>query len=119
MVMLALVFIQGISGLFMTDDILWDGPLYHLASSEIQNTANWLHHNMFNALLAIILLHIIAVLFYVLVKKQPLIMAMLHGKKPTDEPAINSSLIIRAFIVGLTISAGIYAIVVTAPTWGS
>ncbi len=113
--LLALVLIQGVSGLFMTDDILWDGPLYHLVNSETQTSANWLHHNIFNALLVVVALHILAVLFYVFIKKQPLIRAMIHGKKPTDEPAIASSMIIRACIIGLAVFAALYVLVSMAP----
>ena len=63
----------------------------------------------------VIALHIAAIGFYAVYKKQKLAPAMVHGKKSTNEAGIPSSRLLAAFIVAL-ISAGIvYYVVEIAP----
>ncbi|MBK9952964.1 MAG: cytochrome b/b6 domain-containing protein [Candidatus Competibacteraceae bacterium] len=79
--MLALLLVQAGTGLFANDDILIEGPLYPWVS---KGTSDWLssvHRFNFNLLLAVIALHVAAVLFYLLVKRENLIHPMLSGRK--------------------------------------
>ena len=79
LLLLVLVALQAGSGLFANDDIFTEGPLYGLVSNATSDLLTKLHHFNFNLLLAASLLHIIAVLFYLLYKRQNLIRAMLTG----------------------------------------
>ena len=72
-VMLVLLTIQAVSGLFMTDDIFLDGPYRQLAGEETLALMNTLHHLAFDVLLYVIALHIGAVIFYSVYKKQKLV----------------------------------------------
>jgi cytochrome b len=79
--LLILLLIQAVTGLFANDDILIEGPLY---SSVSKDTSDWLttiHRLNFNLLLAMIAVHLAAVLFYLLVKRENLIHPMLSGRK--------------------------------------
>ncbi len=79
--MLALLLVQAGTGLFANDDILIEGPLYPWVS---KGTSDWLssvHRFNFNLLLAVIAIHVAAVLFYLLVKRENLIHPMLSGRK--------------------------------------
>ncbi len=79
--MLVLLLIQAGTGLFANDDILIEGPLYAWVS---KGTSDWLttvHKLNFNLLLLVIAVHISAVLFYLLVKRENLIHPMLSGHK--------------------------------------
>ncbi|NMH58835.1 cytochrome b/b6 domain-containing protein [Alteromonas ponticola] len=116
-IMLTLLIAQAVSGLFMSDEIFWDGPFYHLVDASVQSYASWVHHTFFDVILAVVALHITAVLFYVLIKKQPLINAMIHGKKATDAPPIDSSHSGRALFICAVIAVVIYWIISNAPTW--
>jgi cytochrome b len=80
-VMLSLVLSQAISGLFISDEIFNDGPYYNVLSEQWQSIANFVHHNGFNAIMAITLLHVGTILYYKLKKKQALTKAMLTGYK--------------------------------------
>ncbi|MEM8497730.1 MAG: cytochrome b/b6 domain-containing protein [Pseudomonadota bacterium] len=62
--MLSLLLVQSLSGLFNSDDILFNGPLYHLVESEWQDRFGVVHDYAFNVLLVCIALHIAAVFFY-------------------------------------------------------
>jgi cytochrome b len=115
-IMLVLVGFQAGTGLFATDDIVWTGP-YNAAVGEAtaDRLTAW-HHINFNILLVAVALHIMAIAFYFLVKKQNLVAAMLHGKKPVPaHEAISKSEVVKALIV-IVISAGlVYWLVSAAP----
>ena len=118
-VMLVLVGFQAISGLFATDDIVWTGPYNGAVSGATAERLTSLHHLNFNIILAAVALHIMAIAFYFLVKKQNLVGAMLHGKKLAahvpDHEAITKSEIVKAVVV-IVISAGlIYWMLAVAP----
>jgi cytochrome b len=118
-IMLVLVAFQAATGLFATDDIVWTGPYNAAVSEATADKLTSLHHLNFNIILAAVSLHIMAVAFYFLVKKQNLVAAMLHGKKsalvvPAEE-AISRSEIVKAVIV-IAISAGlVYWLIASAP----
>jgi cytochrome b len=115
-VMLVLVAFQITTGLFATDDILWTGPYNGAVSADTAEKLTSLHHLNFNIILAAVGLHILAIAFYFLVKKQNLVGPMVHGKKLVPEhDAISRSEIIKAVIV-IAISAGlVYWLLAAAP----
>lgn len=115
-VMLVLVGFQATTGLFATDDIVWTGPYNSAVSGTTAERLTSLHHLNFNIILVAVSLHVMAVAFYFLVKKQNLVAAMLHGKKPVPEhEAISKSEVIKALIV-IAISAGlVYWLISAAP----
>ncbi len=116
-VMLVLVAVQAVSGLFMTDDIFLDGPYRQLADKETLALMNTLHHLAFDILLYVIALHIAAVIFYGVYKKQKLVPAMVHGKKESKTAGISDSRLVIALLVALLAGAIVYvAIDVFPPT---
>lgn len=115
LVMLALVLVQAVSGLFMTDDIFMQGPWYGQADEATRELMNWLHHVSFDALLVVIALHLVAVAWYVLRKRQALVSAMVHGKKATAHRPIGSSRLWLALLILLLCCALTYYVVEVAP----
>ena len=99
-VMLVLVAFQGATGLFASDDIVWTGPYNGAVSEATADKLTSFHHLNFNIILAAVALHIMAIAFYFLVKKQNLVGAMLHGKKAADfvpeHEAITKSELVKA-----------------------
>lgn len=81
LILLLLVIVQGISGLYTSDDIATDGPLVAQATSATVNLMSKLHRGGFNLLLLFVVLHVAAIAFYRLVKKDDLIRPMLTGRK--------------------------------------
>ncbi|SRR6056297_154169 len=79
-VLLLLLGLQGVSGLFNSEDIIFEGPLYYAASSELRDTMGEVHEIVFNVLLGFIALHIAAVLYHQLRLKEKLVQAMLRGR---------------------------------------
>jgi cytochrome b len=84
--MLALLLVQAGTGLFASDDIFYEGPLYSWVSRETSAWLTTIHKLNFDLLLILIAIHLAAVLFYLLVKRENLIHPMLSGRKrlPAD-----------------------------------
>ncbi|MGE0025401.1 MAG: cytochrome b/b6 domain-containing protein [Hyphomicrobium sp.] len=84
--LLAIVATQATLGLFATDDNdLVGGPLYRLVDEAQNRLATRWHDRLFHlALLPLAILHIAVNTLYTLVKREPLIQAMITGKKPAE-----------------------------------
>jgi cytochrome b len=70
---------QASSGLFANDDISFEGPLAKFISSSSSSLLTKLHHWNEKVLIALVVLHLAAILFYTFKKKQPLVPAMISG----------------------------------------
>jgi cytochrome b len=80
--LLLVLLLQAGSGLFSNDDIAFSGPLYDLVSKSMSNTVTGLHRQGLWIILGLVSLHILAVLFYTLVRRDNLILPMVTGWKP-------------------------------------
>lgn len=92
---MVLLTIQLSTGLFANDDILSEGPLALYVSSNLSSTLTEIHALNFNIILGAIILHLVAVLVYLL-KQNNLISPMFHGKKRlenTPAPRLTNSII--------------------------
>src|SRR5205085_1523250 len=80
--LLGLLVVQVVLGLFAADvDGIESGPLSaHVSFETGRACAGW-HHTVFTALQIFVALHVIAVAWYVFVKKQDLLGAMFSGKR--------------------------------------
>lgn len=85
MLMLFVIFLQVLMGMFANDDIGFNGPFADLVLKEQSDLATKIHVWLFNVILALIWLHLVAVFFYVLVKMQNIVKAMLTGSKPLSQ----------------------------------
>jgi len=83
--LLLLLLIQAVSGLFNSDDVLFSGPLYYAASTGFRDTMGQVHEIAFYILLALVCLHIIAVLYHQLRLGEKLLQAMIRGSAPGRE----------------------------------
>lgn len=79
---LSLLSLQVVTGLFSEDDALFfDGPLAGSVSSSARITFTSVHHISSEVLLIVISLHVAAILFYLLWKRENLVRAMFTGWK--------------------------------------
>lgn len=87
--LLAAVAVQASLGLFAVDDNdLTGGPLYRLVSEEGNKLATrWHARSFYFVLLVLAAVHIAANLLYGILHKEPLIKAMVTGRKPAGEYA--------------------------------
>lgn len=89
--MLALLLIQAATGLFANDDITVEGPLYGWVSKSTSDWLTTIHKFNFNLLLLVIGIHIGAVLFYLLIKRENLVHPMFSGVKRLPAEMLTST----------------------------
>jgi len=77
--------VQAGTGLFANDDIMTEGPLYAWVSKRTSDLLSQIHEINFFVLLVLIALHIAAALYYLLGKRENLILPLLTGRKPVPE----------------------------------
>ncbi len=85
--MLAALAAQGMLGLFSADDdrIIIEGPLAKLVSDAMVTRASRWHGMIFDLIVVLGVVHVAAVVFYRVFKKDPLIEAMITGRKPARD----------------------------------
>ena len=79
--LLTVLIIQVGTGLFANDDILTEGPLFHLVSKDTSDWLTRIHHINQNILIGLVALHLGAIVFYWLAKRENLILPMITGRK--------------------------------------
>ena len=73
---------QVVSGLLSDDEISFSGPLVRFVSGEWVGLATWFHSDLGQYLLiGLVALHLLAIGYYVLVRRRTLVRPMLHGDK--------------------------------------
>ncbi|MDD5403030.1 MAG: cytochrome b/b6 domain-containing protein [Sulfuricella sp.] len=77
--------IQVTTGLFANDDVMTEGPLRHLVSDRASSLLTEVHGLVFNLLVALVALHVVAVYAHRIFKKEDLIRPMLTGYKQADD----------------------------------
>lgn len=86
--LLAVLLLQVGSGLVSDDEIAFAGPLTRFVPGSVVGQATWYHKDVGQYLLyALVGLHLLAILFYVLVRKRTLVRPMLGGDKQLPQPA--------------------------------
>jgi cytochrome b len=85
--LLGFLLLQVVTGLFSDDDASNSGPLTRFVSNARVSLATWYHKEVgSNVLLALIALHVAAVLFHLYKKKENLVQPMLRGDKHLAHP---------------------------------
>lgn len=105
--MLAFLLAQVGTGLVSDDESSFQGPLNRFVSSSKGLAATWYHKQVGQwVLLGLVLLHVVAVLYYVLKKRQALVGAMVGGDKHVAA-AVQPS---RDDLVSRTVALGVFAV---------
>ena len=84
MAMLLAMLIQAATGLFANDDISTTGPLYKWVSKAASDRLTAIHHLNHDVIIIIIAVHVAAVLFHLIYKKENLILPMITGIKQRE-----------------------------------
>jgi cytochrome b len=119
LLMLLLVAIQAGTGLFTTDAVVWAGPYNPSVSESTAGVLSTVHNWNFNFIIAAVCLHVAAIVFYALYKKQNLVVPMLNGHKAAalvpEHEAISSSQLFKALVVCLVAAGFVYWLLAHAP----
>jgi cytochrome b len=109
LLMLLLVAVQVGTGLFASDDIFTEGPLYPLVERETAGFLTRVHQLNRYVLIGILGVHVLAVAFYFFVKREDLLTPMITGKKRWHSdiaPAVAGNA--RAVVIFTPIALGVY-----------
>jgi cytochrome b len=81
LLLLALMLGETLTGIYVQNDIADEGPLTELVPAHLADFIDTLHAQIWNALLAAVVLHLLAILFYAVAKRQNLVLPMISGRK--------------------------------------
>jgi cytochrome b len=112
--LLIVILVQTGTGMFADDEYYYFAPLNDYVSGSTAGRITEFHGTNAKIMLGIVILHIVAILFYRLYKKEKLVLAMITGKKPDENniyEAIPGSRLPAAIILALTVFAIVYGVV--------
>jgi cytochrome b len=107
---------QTVTGMFANDDIMLEGPLVHLVSYDTSRMLTGIHKTNKWIIGAVVLIHLLAILFYQFYKKDRLIIPMITGRKLLSEPVAMKDSLPRELLLGgvaLAISASAVYVLIT------
>jgi cytochrome b len=116
--MLALLLAQALTGLFANDEIASAGPFYGWVSHGLSNRLSRFHRANDAWLLALIGLHLAAVAWYTIVRRQQIVRGMITGDPAAGGGAGvlgGDSLLLRAALIVLALGALLALLLEAAP----
>ena len=101
LLLLALLFVEALTGIYINNDIVDVGPLTDLVPARIADAIDASHAAVWDVLLAAIVLHLAAIAFYAAAKGQNLLRPMVTGRKvlPAAAPEPRPASLARAVVV--------------------
>ena len=89
LVLLALLLGETLTGIYVGNDVADEGPLTELTPASIANLITALHRLLWQALVAAVVLHLLAIFIYFAVKRHNLLLPMVTGRKwlPASVPS--------------------------------
>ena len=103
-----------VTGLFANDDIAFEGPLFHLIDKSLSDRISGWHEWFVDSLLVLVGMHVSAVFYYLLFKKNNLILTMLTGNtllRPDQIVGSSGPYSLRRFIFAACIALAVVWIV--------
>ncbi|MGY5452524.1 cytochrome b/b6 domain-containing protein [Agarivorans sp. MS3-6] len=104
--LMGVLLLQAISGLFISDDVLAEGPLYQYISETMANKIRSIHHANVELLLILVAIHVLVILGFTL-KKRRLISAMISGYRLTT---LNKQALTRSGWLGFVLYLALLAL---------
>ena len=117
--MLAFLLAQALTGLFANDEIASAGPFYGWISHELSNRLSRFHRTNETWLLVLIGLHLVAIAWYTLVRRQRIVLRMITGYPDAEcaarDTTVTGSLLGRAILIVLLLGATLALLLGLAP----
>ena len=115
--LLLLLAAQISSGLFANDDIAFQGPLVVYITKPTSDAISAWHERIFYVLLALIVLHIAAIVFYAVGKKKNLVTPMLTGWKTAaaDQVVSDARIKLGALLLAAALAGAVVWYAFAAP----
>lgn len=90
--LLGVLLLQAVGGMLSNDDIASEGPLVKFISKDLSDQITWWHTEVGSLLIYVLVgLHVLAILYYRIIRRRNLVAAMITGDQEvdTDTPAAN------------------------------
>ena len=119
--MLTLLLLQAVTGLFATDELLHLGPYNGAVDGATGERLTTVHKTNANLVFAAVGLHLVAIVFYALYKRQNLVGPMITGRRrvlvgrEAAGEAIASPRSLLALVLVASVAAGIWLLLALAP----
>ncbi|MCP3669201.1 MAG: hypothetical protein GY814_01935 [Gammaproteobacteria bacterium] len=78
---ITLLTITAVTGLFADDGCITLAPMGYLVTIQTSDLLTFIHHVCSNIILVLVVLHVMAAFFYLIIKRQNLIWSLVTGKK--------------------------------------
>jgi cytochrome b len=88
LVLLALLFLQSLSGIYTNNDVANEGRWSEVVPAAISNAISDSHTWVWDVILAAVVMHVVAIATYAMVKKHNLLRPMVTGRKPLPETCV-------------------------------
>lgn len=115
--LIAALLAQVIAGLFSNDGIGFHGPLAFWVSADTSDRLTQLHGLLFNVILLLAWMHVVAVGFYLLVKGENLVKPMVTGYKHRDHLPRQLNLEFVHWAIALVVLAATTGVVLWLLFW--
>ena len=113
-ILLLVIFLQGLSGLFVTDDVMFEGPLMFWGGEWSGVFAEW-HELNWLVLQVLIVLHLVALTYHQLYRKEPLLGAMWWGKTKSRFSLSKPKNTGLALVIALIIAGLLFLLITLVP----
>lgn len=100
--------VQSTTGLFMTDDIFFDGPLHSYIEDDTFDWVYLIHHNVWRFVVVAVAIHLSAHLIYGFILRDPTPLSMITGKKRVALPPVSTPWVRAA--ISLTAAVATFAV---------
>ena len=102
--LIGLLLLQAVSGLFDSDDIFFNGPLYYAADSDFRDSMGTVHDIAFDVLLGLVGLHVAVVAYHQWVRRDGMIKAMIAGSAKGKQGAAAPVAAWKALLIALVVA---------------
>ena len=107
-ILMTATLVQSATGLFMTDDIFFDGPLHSYIEDDVFDWVYLIHHNAWRFVVVAVAVHLSAHLIYGIVLRDPTPLSMITGKKrvalpPVSTPWVRAAISLAAAVATFTV----------------
>jgi cytochrome b len=103
--LLGLLLVQVATGLVANDDIAFYGPLYQLVGRDQSNRVTGIHHLLVDGLIILVGLHLVAIAFHGVRKKQNLVKSMITGWKENADAESASGGGVMSLVAAMLLAA--------------
>ncbi|WP_442498019.1 cytochrome b/b6 domain-containing protein [Methylobacter sp. sgz302048] len=113
--LLAVLTVLAATGLFANDDIAFEGPLFSLIDKSLSDKLSGIHALALDVLMGLLALHLAAIAFHQLVKKNNLVLPMLTGRKQVHKaqassiPAVGALRFLMTVVISSTLVWSIWS----------